>query len=502
MAGPTRIRDRRVRVADKLDDSKSPAQIQLAIPSSITEEDLQVFFLSRLREIVFGSPSSNHWYDTVPTYARPDAMGVLLSKILLNIYPLDQKLLNVNRTFYEASVTVSDTLITITSVGDLPHANATNATGVPCFDRAPYVGDFTSCFVGILVTATGGEILVLAGAHAGEKVFGVTYEGSSTSPDSVEVHFYSVPMGGDPTVGSTAYTWEAGQPTTINLVYGYGERGDLLDLNCLRSTPAPSSSSSSGGMDQLTGDVLAGPGSGLQEATVVGLQTTPVQGPAMGVGDVPIFDGSMYEIRPLTMDDIQPAWTITGFGVNVASYVLMGDTVANPHFTASYVSAPTSASLLDNHGSPALDVSLTPNNFTYPHSYTESAYGASVEWVLTAEQGVKVKTAGASVTWTNVAYYGVGPQGSSSAVFVQSLTSFLTTGRQTSFLVNAGPGDCIFYAFRNPYGIPTFWVGGFAGGFSLVNGSLPVPNTKGVVENYSVWSSNQPNLGPTTVTVT
>ena len=63
MAGPTRIRDRRVRVADDLSDAKTPSQIQLALPSSMTEEDLQVFYLSRLRELIFGSDYTKHWYD-------------------------------------------------------------------------------------------------------------------------------------------------------------------------------------------------------------------------------------------------------------------------------------------------------------------------------------------------------------------------------------------------------------------------------------------------------
>ena len=174
----------------------------------------------------------------VPTYARPDLALQAIPKNLLNIYPLDEKLLNVNRIFYSATVSATNTFIAITSVGNLPHASTTNLTGIPCFDVAPYVGDFTSCFVGITNTTTGEEIVVLAGAHAGEKVFGVTKNGSSTAPNSVDVYFYSVPVGGNPITTSTAYTWEVGQPTTINLVYGYGERGDLLDLNCLRSTPA------------------------------------------------------------------------------------------------------------------------------------------------------------------------------------------------------------------------------------------------------------------------
>lgn len=69
--GPTRIRDRRVRVADDLSDGKTPSQIALALPSSITQEDLQVFYLSRLREVIFGSDFSKHWYDDFQALGIP-----------------------------------------------------------------------------------------------------------------------------------------------------------------------------------------------------------------------------------------------------------------------------------------------------------------------------------------------------------------------------------------------------------------------------------------------
>jgi len=62
MAGPTLARYEVIRIADNLDDQKTAAQIKLAIPSSITEEDYQIFFLSRLREIIFGN-GTEHWYD-------------------------------------------------------------------------------------------------------------------------------------------------------------------------------------------------------------------------------------------------------------------------------------------------------------------------------------------------------------------------------------------------------------------------------------------------------
>ncbi len=72
---------------------------------------------------------------------------------------------------------------------------------------------------------------VTAGGHSGEKIFGITQNGSSTSPNSVEVAFYSVPHGGDISTASTAYTWEAAQPTSIDLFYRYFQRLDQADVN-------------------------------------------------------------------------------------------------------------------------------------------------------------------------------------------------------------------------------------------------------------------------------
>ena len=95
MGGPTRIRDRRVRLADNLTDAKTPSQILGAIPSSLTEEDYQVYFLSRLREVIFGNDPSHHWYDDfeslgiLPLIAQRRKTGIQL------IGTLD----GVNRTF-------------------------------------------------------------------------------------------------------------------------------------------------------------------------------------------------------------------------------------------------------------------------------------------------------------------------------------------------------------------------------------------------------------------
>jgi hypothetical protein len=58
------VRYRQVRVADNLADQASPTQITGALTNSVTEEDLQFYFLSRLNQVIFGSAYvSHHWYE-------------------------------------------------------------------------------------------------------------------------------------------------------------------------------------------------------------------------------------------------------------------------------------------------------------------------------------------------------------------------------------------------------------------------------------------------------
>jgi hypothetical protein len=62
--GNTLKRYNSVRRADDLDDQQGTAAIQGAVDSSQTQEQLQVFLLSRLRQIIFGeSAPGHHWYD-------------------------------------------------------------------------------------------------------------------------------------------------------------------------------------------------------------------------------------------------------------------------------------------------------------------------------------------------------------------------------------------------------------------------------------------------------
>jgi hypothetical protein len=171
----------------------------------------------------------------IPTYDRPTAVGTLVPADLSNIAgkTTDAKALIVNRKFEDKFVTDGYTSVTLSGVNAFNHADAIDRTGVPIFDGAD-AGDNNATYAEIS-DGYEQELLVLSGPNAGNRIYGRMRAGGSASPDSVEVEFRSVPRG-DPLSSSVAYTWEAGQPESIDIFYPYRERLDNLDENALRTT--------------------------------------------------------------------------------------------------------------------------------------------------------------------------------------------------------------------------------------------------------------------------
>jgi hypothetical protein len=54
----------------------------------------------------------------------------------------------------------------------------------------------------------------------------------------VVIDFYSAPFNVNYAVAPNPYTWEAQQSPVVNLLYGYSERLDQLDVNAFRTVPA------------------------------------------------------------------------------------------------------------------------------------------------------------------------------------------------------------------------------------------------------------------------
>lgn len=149
----------------------------------------------------------------IPTYTRPTLTGVAIPANLANLAgkTLDAYARSVNRGQFKWAVEATTT--DIYGVATLKHSDAVDTTGVPCFDAAPWVGDWNTCFVEVGDAATGNELSVLAGLHMGERIFGITQAAGSTSPNSVNIKWYSCPNGGNIATSSTAYTWEQGAAT-------------------------------------------------------------------------------------------------------------------------------------------------------------------------------------------------------------------------------------------------------------------------------------------------
>ena len=62
--GTTYERYRQIRIADNLSDQATSVQIAGAYTNSVTQEDLQYYFLSRLNQVIFGTAQpSHHWYE-------------------------------------------------------------------------------------------------------------------------------------------------------------------------------------------------------------------------------------------------------------------------------------------------------------------------------------------------------------------------------------------------------------------------------------------------------
>lgn len=133
---------------------------------------------------------------------------------------------------------------------------------------------------------------------------------------------------------------------------------------------------------------------------------------------------------------------------------------------------------------------------------------SSFRWTIaaTGEEGEVSSKQSPVIGFQNQVYWGAAamPETINSA-FVRGLSGKKLTGSKvTSFSVNAGTGQYIWYCLpvRSPFGTCTFKVGGFEGGFALATAEpIEFQNASGYTEPYYVYRSVESNLGNTTVGV-
>lgn len=124
------------------------------------------------------------------------------------------------------------------------------------------------------------------------------------------------------------YTLDLSTPPVLN---------DVLTWNGTKWIAAPGTS----GITQLTSDVLAGPGSGSQAATVVAIRTFPVSAVAPAPGEALVWNGAAYVPTAVAVGSTNlvmsssGAWLQTGLVVGNA---VRGDAVANTAVVANNTS--------------------------------------------------------------------------------------------------------------------------------------------------------------------
>lgn len=101
-----------------------------------------------------------------------------------------------------------------------------------------------------------------------------------------------------------------------------------------------------------------------------------------------------------------------------------------------------------------------------------------------------------SFNFYNGVYYGT----SGETVEISSLTKTLRADRYVTFTVNVADSKFVYFAIPTRYGKPSFFVGGFEGGFTKVK-TENYTNPSGYTENYDIYRSVQDGLGSTTVTI-
>jgi len=142
--------------------------------------------------------------------------------------------------------------------------------------------------------------------------------------------------------------------------------------------------------------------------------------------------------------------------------------------------------------------SVASNNIAYPASKN-----SSITFTLGATgSDASFDSATDTITFRNNNYNGTSTNAGLTGGALVSLTASLDNNRSSTFSVNAGAGEYIYYAYPSSFGDASFTVGGFAGGFSKLHGGATAhTNSAGFSETYFIYKSDNANLGSTEVVV-
>lgn len=219
-------------------------------------------------------------------------------------------------------------------------------------------------------------------------------------------------------------------------------------------------------------------------------------------------DGSVADVRRY-VDDIINYVAITGtltlsgtVPSNTNGKLEKGQSLsqANLAWTFSKDLAEGTASLTD-HGAVATKTGSTVLQYDPPLTANKTWTLVGKEVQVPGKSQAQV-TKSVSVQFLNGVYYGAAALPASiDSAFILGLTKTLSASRVSSFKANAGAGEYVWYVLPEGIGKCAFNVGGFDGGFALVD-TIQFTNASGFTESYYVYRSDNASLGSVTVSVT
>lgn len=184
--------------------------------------------------------------------------------------------------------------------------------------------------------------------------------------------------------------------------------------------------------------------------------------------------------------------SITSMSIN-PSTVEIGTTVTDPTVSWAINGTPTVQVLGEESIAVSLRSKIVSGTFTHDDN-PQVTLSVTDAYGTTATRSVQI-------WFMNGVYYGASAVPAEyNSEFILGLTKNLRSSKLTSFSVNAEAGEHVYYCVPVRFGSCTFSVGGFVGGFSLVD-TIDFTNASGYTESYYIYRSDNYGLGSLTVTV-
>ena len=251
--------------------------------------------------------------------------------------------------------------------------------------------------------------------------------------------------------------------------------------------------------DNNTPDYIVLPSEGVGTPGPAG-PTGPQGPPGIGTLPVPADDVSVtnpgYSTAQEIFDDLlYVPIAITSFAPNTSIYEI-GVTISQLGFNWTYNKNPIVAQTLTGPHD-AIVLGITERSATVdftPNLGTTSNFTLGVDDDEGSTQSVK------TVQFINGIYYGDAPAGAVDSAFILTLNKNLQTAIAYNYSSTAGVDVYAWYAHKKSLGVATFTVGGFEGGFNAPT-TLSFTNASGYTEDYYVYRSTNPEIGPVTIVV-